>query len=204
MGKGKSGRGGHIPTRGRPEGRARGASDGEVDQIDSEELTDLQRLALAVQDNGPPRTRSEPPPGREGATYAQVVQGAVLDAAASNGQSTSTYVPPHPPTPPLPHQVLARDSTNSQGQAPVVDPDATTEYDGSPNRDGTLAGTQPVPPVPPVPPVQPPVTPSLYDLHQREIRERALEHNFNFASTYAATAPRMQISPPWSMQPICL
>ena len=41
MGKGKSGRGGHIPTRGRPEGRARGASDGEVDQIDSEELTDL-------------------------------------------------------------------------------------------------------------------------------------------------------------------
>ena len=188
MGKGKSGRGGHIPTRGRPEGRARGASDGEVDQIDSEELTDLQRLALAVQDNGPPRTRSEPPPGREGATYAQVVQGAALGAAASNGQSTSTNVPPHLQQPP--HQVLASGSIDSQGQAPVVDPDATTEYDVSPNPGGTLVLSQPVPPGPPVPPAQPPFTPSLYDLHQREMRERALEPTLDVSQMYKNTSIR--------------
>ena len=57
MGQGKFyGRGSPHSYRGRPQGRARGTvSDGEADHIDSEELTDLQRLAADVQDYGPPR-----------------------------------------------------------------------------------------------------------------------------------------------------
>ena len=122
MGQGKFyGRGSPHSYRGRPQGRARGTvSDGEADHIDSEELTDLQQLAAEVQDNGPPRTRSEPP-RRPDATHTMVNRrGAAPAAQASTGQPGPSNGPARPPPP---YQILARDSQN-----PEPSPGATTLY----------------------------------------------------------------------------
>ena len=122
MGQGKFyGRGSPHSYRGRPQGRARGTmSDGEADHIDSEELTDLQQLAVAVQDHGPPRTRSEPP-RRPDATHMMVNRrGAAPAAMASTGQPGSSNGPSRPP-PPI--QIMVQDSQN-----PEPSPGATTLY----------------------------------------------------------------------------
>ena len=95
-------------------------SDGEADHIDSEELTDLQQLAAEVQDNGPPRTRSEPP-RRPDATHTMVNRrGAAPAAEASAGQPGPSNGPARPPPP---YQILTRDSQN-----PEPSPGATTLY----------------------------------------------------------------------------